>query len=71
MNTIKLHDKEFKPFISEQQIDAAITKMAQDVAKDLGDEVPVFVGILNGSFMVVSDFVKKYDEWPGQQPAGM
>lgn len=60
MNTIKLHDKEFKPFISEQQIDAAITKMAQDVADDLGDEVPVFVGILNGSFMVVSDFVKKY-----------
>ena len=60
MKTIKLHDKEFKPFISEQQIDAAVTKMAQDVANDLGDEVPVFIGILNGSFMLVSDFVKKY-----------
>lgn len=60
MSIIKLHDKEFKPFISEQQIDAAISKMAKQVAYDLGDEVPVFVGILNGSFMVVSDFVKKY-----------
>ena len=60
MKTIKLHDKEFKPFISEQQIDAAVTKMAQDVANDLGDEVPVFIGILNGSFMLVSDFVKKF-----------
>lgn len=57
---IKLHDKYFKPFISEQEIDVAITKMAVEVAKDLGDEVPVFIGILNGSFMVVSDFVKKY-----------
>lgn len=57
---IKLHDKYFKPFISAQQIDDALAQMATDIANDVGDEVPVFVGILNGSFMVVSDFVKKY-----------
>lgn len=57
---IKLHDKEFKPFISSEDIDNAVTQMANKVAADLGDEVPVFVGILNGSFMFVSDFVKKY-----------
>ena len=34
--------------------------MVDTVARDLGDEMPVFVGILNGSFMFVSDFVKKY-----------
>jgi adenylate kinase len=34
--------------------------MAKEIAADLKDEVPVFVGILNGSFMFVSDFVKKY-----------
>ena len=34
--------------------------MADNIAADVGDEIPVFVGILNGSFMVVSDFVKKY-----------
>jgi len=57
---IKLHDKYFKPFISEQEIDIAIAKLAKQVAADLGDVIPVFIGILNGSFMVVSDFVKKY-----------
>ncbi|MGB1211548.1 MAG: adenylate kinase, partial [Lacinutrix venerupis] len=57
---IKLHDKYFKPFISAKQIDAAVAKMASELAKDLGDEIPVFVGVLNGSFMLVSDFVKKY-----------
>lgn len=57
---IKLHDKYFKPFISEEEIEAVVTRMAAEVAKDLGDEIPVFVGILNGSFMLVSDFVKKY-----------
>ncbi len=59
---IKLHDKYFKPFISAQEIDVAITKMASKISEELGDEIPVFIGVLNGSFMVVSDFVKKYDK---------
>jgi len=57
---IKLHDLYFKPFISEQEIDTAVQNMSDAIAKDLGDEMPVFIGILNGSFMLVSDFVKKY-----------
>ena len=57
---IKLHDRYFKPFISAEEIDAAVQKMTDAIAADLGDEIPVFVGILNGSFMLVSDFVKKY-----------
>jgi adenylate kinase len=57
---IKLHDKYFKPFISAKEIDAAMTRLAKEIANDVGDDIPVFVGILNGSFMVVSDFVKKY-----------
>lgn len=57
---IQLHDKHFVPFISAAEIDAAIARMAQQVEKDMAGEVPVFVGVLNGAFMVVSDFVKKY-----------
>ncbi|RIA10541.1 adenylate kinase [Flavobacteriaceae bacterium MAR_2010_72] len=57
---IKLHDLHFKPFISEEEIEAAVKRMAESIASDLKDEVPVFVGILNGSFMFVSDFVKAY-----------
>ena len=57
---IKLHDKYFKPFVSAKEIDAALQRLADKVAEDVGDEIPVFVGILNGSFMLTSDFVKKY-----------
>lgn len=57
---IKLHDLEFKPFVSAEKLDAVVSNMAKEIAADLKDEVPVFVGILNGSFMFVSDFVKKY-----------
>ena len=57
---IKLHDLYFKPFISEQEVDTIVQRMVDEIAHDLKDEIPVFVGILNGSFMFVSDFVKKY-----------
>ena len=57
---IQLHDKQFVPFISEQEIDFAIATMASQVEADFADEIPVFVGVLNGSFMVVSDFMKHY-----------
>ena len=57
---IKLHDKYFKPFISAKEIDNALQRLVDEIAEDVGDEIPVFVGILNGSFMLTSDFVKKY-----------
>ncbi|PNQ75353.1 adenylate kinase [Hanstruepera neustonica] len=57
---IKLRDLYFKPFISEGEIQVAVQRMVDDIANDLQDEVPVFIGILNGSFMFVSDFVKLY-----------
>ena len=57
---IELHDKQFVPFISSEEIDFAIAKMAEQVEADFGDEIPVFIGVLNGAFMVVSDFMKHY-----------
>ncbi len=57
---IQLHDKQFVPFISANEIDFAITKLAAHIQDDFADETPVFVGVLNGSFMVVSDLMKKY-----------
>ncbi len=57
---IQLHDKQFVSFISAQEIDFAISKLAALVEEDFADEIPVFVGVLNGAFMVVSDFMKHY-----------
>lgn len=57
---IKLHDKYFKPFLSEVQILDAVKSLAEKISSDYKDEVPVFVGVLNGAFMFVSDFLKEY-----------
>jgi hypoxanthine phosphoribosyltransferase len=59
---IRLHDKEFVPFVSTEEIDFAIAKMVAQIQDDFIDEIPVFIGVLNGSFMVASDFMKKYQK---------
>ena len=57
---IHLHDKTFEPFISSEEISFAIKNMAKKMDDDFFDEVPVFIGVLNGSFMVLSDLMKEY-----------
>jgi len=61
MSIIKLHDKYFKTYISAKKIDEATQQLVDQVSNDLKDEDrPLFIGILNGSFMFVADFVRKY-----------
>jgi adenylate kinase len=57
---IKLHDKYFKPFLSEEEIHGAVKRVADAIAADYKDKTPIFVGVLNGAFMFVSDFLKHY-----------
>ncbi len=57
---IKLHDLEFVPFISQAEIARAIQKISDKIMADFPNEIPIFVGVLNGSFMFVSDLVKQY-----------
>ena len=61
MNTIKIHDKYFKPFISSTEIDVAISKVATKINKDMENKTPIFLVILNGSFMFASDLLKKVE----------
>lgn len=57
--TVKLHDKNFRTFISEEKIDAAVSKLADRMNKDLSGKNPLFIVVLNGAFMFASDLLKK------------
>ncbi len=61
MSIIKLHDRYFRPYLTADKISQAVTNMARIVERDLQDEVPIFVGILNGSFMFAADFIRSYN----------
>jgi hypoxanthine phosphoribosyltransferase len=63
MDRIKIHDKTFVPYLKHDELQEVIKELAQKVYEDYKDEVPVFVGVLNGVIMFFSDFLKYY---PGQ-----
>ncbi len=58
---IKLHDLYFKPFLSTRNIAAAVNNLAYQLNRDLADKNPVFLGILNGSYMVMADLTRKFN----------
>lgn len=58
--SISLLGKRFVPFLSEGEILEAVQKVADQVARDYREQTPIFVGVLNGAFMFVSDFLKRY-----------
>lgn len=57
---IKLHDKTFEMFITNDEINFAIDHLVRQIEDDYHFENPIFIGVLNGSFMFASDFLKKY-----------
>lgn len=61
MNKIRLKDKEFELFISEQEILTAISCMAKQIKEEIKDCNPLFVCILNGAFMFSAELMRELD----------
>lgn len=61
MNEIIVNGEKFIPFISEEKIQERINELALEIKKDYEGLTPVFIGVLNGSFIFLSDFVKSYE----------
>jgi len=57
---IQLHDKKFEIFITQEEIQFALQNMTKQIEDDHCDEVPLFVGVLNGAFMMVAEVMKNY-----------
>jgi len=49
---------EFVPLLSEQQIQNRIKELAAQISEDYKSTVPVFIGVLNGSFLFMSDLIR-------------
>ena len=56
---IQVLDKKFQPYIKAQQIHEQVEKLAKQLNKDYADKKPLFIAILNGSFMFASDLFKE------------
>lgn len=60
MELIKLHDKTFEPYVSAEELNQIAERMASEVYQDLQESRPIFIAVLNGSFMFAADFLRHY-----------
>ena len=58
MGTIQVKDREFEVFLKEEDIQKEIKRVAADINRDYVGKEPLFLCILNGSFMFAADLLK-------------
>lgn len=58
MSTVKLHDKTFTIYLTEDAIQQKVKELAQQINEEYRNRRPLFIAILNGSFMFAADVFK-------------
>ncbi|MBM6883069.1 hypoxanthine phosphoribosyltransferase [Bacteroides caecigallinarum] len=59
MSTIQIKDKSFTTFITEEEILKEVSRVADEINRDLEGTEPLFLSVLNGSFMFTADLMKR------------
>lgn len=59
MATIKVHDKEFIPYLSSKEIEEQISRIATEINRDYKGKRPLFISILNGAFIFAAELFKQ------------
>ena len=59
MATIQVHDKQFVPYLSAREIQERVADLAKQISNDYAGKKPLFIAILNGSFMFASDLFRQ------------
>ncbi len=61
MNQIIVHDKKFQTFLSAEEIEIQIQRIGKAINEDYKNKRPLFIAVLNGSFMFAADLFKTLD----------
>ena len=59
MAVIKVHEKSFETYLSDVTIQQRVSEIAAAINKDYAGKKPLFICILNGSFMFAADLFKQ------------
>ena len=59
MDNIQIKDKEFTVFLSAEDIQREVDRVANEINRDLAGKQPLFLSVLNGSFMFTADLMKR------------
>lgn len=56
---IIVNNERFIPFLSEKKIESRVKQLAKQINKDYKGRVPIFIGVLNGSFIFFADLIRE------------
>lgn len=56
---IQIGNEKFVPMISEEKIAERVKELGEQISADYEGKFPIFIGVLNGSFMFLSDLFKE------------
>lgn len=59
MDSIQIKDKRFAVSIREEEILRQVDRVAEEINRDLAGKNPLFLSVLNGSFMFTADLMKR------------
>lgn len=58
---ILVGNEKFVPYLTEEQIQKRIDELGEEISKEYKTKLPIFIGVLNGSFMFLADLLKRMD----------
>lgn len=61
MNKIEIHDKGFEIFLENETICKRTRLIGIQLNVDYEEKCPIFIGVLNGSFLFMADLLKEID----------
>lgn len=61
MNTIKVKDLDFTVSIPREEIQKRVAELARQISKDMEGKNPLFIAVLNGSFVFAADLIRGVD----------
>lgn len=56
---VQVRDKSFVPYLTKEVIQERVKELAKNLDKDYLDKTPLFIAILNGSFIFAADLFKQ------------
>jgi hypoxanthine phosphoribosyltransferase len=61
MSSIVVHNRVFVPYLSAKEIEEQVARLALELKRDYAGKTPLFIAILNGSFIFAADLFKHLD----------
>ena len=61
MDSILVKDRRFVPFITPEELSKEVKRVASEITRDYEGKDPLFLCVLNGSFVFAADLIREVD----------